>query len=99
VLNRWNSDRSCFGLSFAQQLVNARKGAGAKLSGYCGGARMVMINDADEFNFTFLREVAVDTCVVAPEGSNADCGGFEWSWQCLFPILSLNQSEEMTMFA
>ena len=51
---------------------------------------MVKVDDADEFDFAFLREVAVNTSVVAPEGAYADGGGFYFSFQFRFPVSSLN---------
>jgi hypothetical protein len=56
---------------------------------------VVVVDDANEFDVAFLREVAVDTRVVTPEGAHADGGGFYFSFQFpvssfRFPVSSLN---------
>src|SRR6185369_12301820 len=80
-----HGDGSGLRLSIPQQFINAGERAATELSCYCGCASVVVVNDADEFDLTFLGEVAVDARVVASEGAHADCGGFEWSCQLRVP--------------
>jgi hypothetical protein len=85
VLNGRNGNRGGVGLCLAQKVIDAGEDASAELSGYGGRPPMVVVDDAEEVDFTFGGQIAVDARVVAPEGANPDGGGFECSCQWRVP--------------
>ena len=69
------------GLGIAQEFINTGEGASAELGGDGAGAGMVEVDDADKIDFVFLREIAIDTRVVASEGAHShDCHGNNIFW-------------------
>src|SRR5437868_3015962 len=86
MLDGGHGDGSGMRFGFTQELIDASEGARAEFSGNSRGASGVEINDAYEFDFALLREIAIDTRVIAPEGAHADSGGFESS--CQLPVSS-----------
>jgi hypothetical protein len=89
VLDSWNSYGSCVWLSLAEKFVDRCESFRAEFGGDGGGAGVLVVDEADEFDNALLRKIAVDTRVVASEGAHADSGGFCFSFQ--FPVSSFFQ--------